>query len=377
MLHQSIEAKNGSREKAVKVRASNIELLRILATFLIVAFHCAFHSGFTYVSFSTNAFVVKVFYLFGELGVNLFLLISGYFQINSQFKIKKVVLFFLELTFYVILSEIIVSVVTNTPLSPLSDIVLSILFPKYWFFTAYILLYILSPFINKLVSSCTTAERIRFLKVCWIIWSVIPTLFAFTSNGRTENQYFFNRFIWSVVMYCTGACISLNSIEFLKNKKTVRKLLIACIILMLFSIFLIGTLKDVFARVGITEPAFFWQINTLPMGLLSICIFACFASWKVGTNKVINYLSSTSLGVYLLTDGALRNTIWRDILNVREQLGRSALYSLCYLLVVPLVVTCLAIVVDLARQIIEKHTIVKFLNSNKKDRIISELGRKL
>lgn len=61
-------------------RKSNMELLRVFSILMIIIFHCAYKSGFNFsLGFSVNQFLIKSFWMLGELEVNLFMLISGYF----------------------------------------------------------------------------------------------------------------------------------------------------------------------------------------------------------------------------------------------------------------------------------------------------------
>ena len=71
------------------LRQSNIELLRIVSILLIISFHYVFKSGYVFETLNLNSFIVKVFYLFGEFGTNLFFLITGYFMVDGKFSIKK------------------------------------------------------------------------------------------------------------------------------------------------------------------------------------------------------------------------------------------------------------------------------------------------
>ena len=78
-------------------RNSNIEILRILCMFLIVLHHVVVH-GLAYgngtlnstASITINQFIIKLMSMGGKMGVDLFVLISGYFLVNSKFKLKKV-----------------------------------------------------------------------------------------------------------------------------------------------------------------------------------------------------------------------------------------------------------------------------------------------
>lgn len=70
-------------------RQSNFELLRILAILFIISFHYVYKGGFNYDSLSVNKMIINVFTMVGEVGVNLFVLITGYFLIQSKNGIKN------------------------------------------------------------------------------------------------------------------------------------------------------------------------------------------------------------------------------------------------------------------------------------------------
>lgn len=72
------------------VLCSNFELLRIVSMVLIIAHRYTLHSGF---SFDTASISLRRFLSFGgKIGVNLFVLISGYFLLNSAFRSKRITL---------------------------------------------------------------------------------------------------------------------------------------------------------------------------------------------------------------------------------------------------------------------------------------------
>ena len=130
-----------------KKRQSNIELLRIIAMLLIISFHYVFHSGYVFEQLNYNSFIVKTFYFFGELGVNIFFLITGYFLVTGKFSIKKFIKLILEVNFYYIVSLILVPMINKEDINFLEIfkkyiLELPTIFDKYWFFTVYILLYV-------------------------------------------------------------------------------------------------------------------------------------------------------------------------------------------------------------------------------------------
>lgn len=100
-------------ESRVISRKSNIELLRIIAMFLIIGHHLTVHGIMHYetkeqfIIFSSGSFVNKIFCLFlfpgGEVGVAVFFMIAGYFCIRRTTSVKLVWIL-LQTSFYGILS---------------------------------------------------------------------------------------------------------------------------------------------------------------------------------------------------------------------------------------------------------------------------------
>ena len=73
-----------------KQRESNFELLRIVCMALIVLHHLSVHGNIVLESITkVNGLFLTVFSSVGKLAVNVYVLISGYFLINSKFKFSK------------------------------------------------------------------------------------------------------------------------------------------------------------------------------------------------------------------------------------------------------------------------------------------------
>ena len=81
-----------------KKRSSNIELLRIVSMLLIVSYHVILHLDIdtSTISIIPNRILINLFMFNGKFGVNLFMLISGYFLIHTKFKIKNMLKLFIN-----------------------------------------------------------------------------------------------------------------------------------------------------------------------------------------------------------------------------------------------------------------------------------------
>lgn len=227
------------------------------------------------------------------------------------------------------------------------------IFNRYWFFTAYILLYIFSPYLNILIHNIKQKDYQKLLLTEILIWSVIPTVFGILKNG-TEGLLYFNRFIWAIVIYLIGAYMNLYPIKFLeRNRKNSVLIAVASFAIMIFGIIVIYTFRDFFKKLGTTEVAYFWEPNALPMLFLSVSVFKIFVDLKMKGNKIINTLASTTLGIYLLHDGPLSVYIWKNVFHTKEHLNSN--FLIVYIVASSIAIFLVGAAIDLARQLLEKQ----------------------
>ena len=350
----------------VKERKSNFELLRIVAILLIISFHYVFNSGYIFYNLNINSLIIKSFYFLGELGVSLFVLITGYFQINGKFSSKKLIKLIIQVNFYNMIIVFIYHYINGSIFSFITnkkEIILlffPIIFRKYWFITDYIVLYILSPFINKIIKNMSQVDFKKALLVSLLIFCIIPTIFGFVKNNPEAFEPY-NRFIWLVILYSIGTYIRLYSIKIFSKKKNTILIAIVSIFTMVFGIIIIYIFKDFFAKVGTTEVAYFWHPNCIPILFLSIAIFELFKNIKLNYNKVINKMASTTLAVYILHNNILSNFLWTKVFKTLKCLNSK--YYLFYIIITTLIIFIVGMIVDLIRQQLEKITVNKFLES--------------
>lgn len=300
-------------------RDSNFELLRILAILFIISFHCAWEGGFEYPAFCFNKFLVESFHMLGELGVNLFILISGYHMIHGSFKIKKLITLLLEVQFY---NWICVFLCVHFgTLSLDKRTVLINFFPvaeyKYWFATAYILIYLFSPYINRLLLGLSRKELQKLLLICLVIFCIFPTVYGALKND-TETLFYYNRFIWLLIVYMLGAYIRLYPP--VKYVNSLKWLFVSAFIFFFMecAIYVLERFQPFFNKIGIVGGNYFWRPNTIPMAALSVSLFLCFRFLKRKPIKLVNLLASTTFGIYLLSDGQLNFYMWQTLFKTTE-----------------------------------------------------------
>ena len=102
---------------------------------------------------------IRLYNPFGQVGVYLFVLITGFFlgdrNLNITYGVKKAVQIWMEVIFYTVVIACICIFLKSYYLSfkGLLRVFFPFTFGAYWFVTAYIFLMLLSPFINKLIQN--------------------------------------------------------------------------------------------------------------------------------------------------------------------------------------------------------------------------------
>lgn len=344
-------------------RESNIELLRIVAIFFIIAFHYVFKSDYTYTLLNLNTYIIKVFFFLGELGCNLFILITGYFYSKNKVSSKKIIKILLQIYFYYFISLIIgykLNLFDNLSLRKTIMLFLPIsLTTRYWFITAYLLLYIFSPYLNIIINNISHKKYKILLLTSIVIYSIIPTIIGLLYNG-SEVGFFFNRFIWVVILYFVGAFINKYGFKFLDTTKKNIICVLTTFIIMILSIKFFYDNNALLKLIGTFEIAYFWTPNNILMLLLSVGIFNLFLKVKF-KSSIINIISSTTLGIYLIHDGPLDRFIWECIFKSKYYLSSN--FFLIHIIFSSLLILFICVVIDLIRQTIEENTIDKFFDS--------------
>ena len=170
----------------VNKRQTNIELLRIVAMLMIITLHFLGH-GDVMGSFgepSVAHAICEIIKGICMVAVNCFILISGYFLINAEFKWSKVVKLLLQIWFYSVILFVILAATGCIDVG-FKDFIFA-LFPVSTnaddFSTAYLLLYVLSPFLNKLILQLDQKQHITLLAIlllffvayliCFLLWDL-------------------------------------------------------------------------------------------------------------------------------------------------------------------------------------------------------------
>ena len=164
------------------IRNSNHELLRLIAMYMIVFIHANMYLG-NFCTGNTGLFFNGLVNGVCNIGVSCFVLISGYYGI--KFNIRKLVKMECMMIFFSLLETVILYVVMPEQLQGaalLEQMVKSFLpfiTRKYWFYSCYVCLFLLSGYIQKLIDYLDQKGFKNLLVLLLVLFSVLPTFFYF------------------------------------------------------------------------------------------------------------------------------------------------------------------------------------------------------
>ena len=317
-------------------RKSSIELLRIICMLLIIAHHYACHGGFDFINtpFSKKLFFVQCLYSGGKIGVNIFVLISGYFLCKTRFQWKKLLKLELEVIFYSIIIGGIFHIFypEKESLENLIKEFTPLLSDNYWFYTAYFGMFLISPILNLLLEKLNKTMHLHIIISSFILWSIIP--------GVPKSNL-----LWFSILYFCGSYIRLYSEDLKYQPKTY--LLYGLLLYMAIFIYIYISGKNNY-RNNIYK---FGNYDNFLIVIISILFFIAFSKIDIGTNKIINRISSATFGIYLIHDNNLiRPFLWISILKNYSYINSK--FIILHSLGSILVVFVLCLLIDLLRSCI-------------------------
>ena len=308
---------------------------------LIVAHHFAVHGGFQFGTdvFSVNHLWVQFLSSGGKIGVNVFVLISGYFLCQSKgISLVKLIRLWLSIFFYsVLFVGLFVGLGPESlQLKPLIRSLFPVTYSAYWFISTYFVLYLLSPFINWFIQTLSQTKYQRLLILLTVMWCLIPTFMISTFQS--------NSLWWFVYLYLLAGYIR----SYVKDGRAYPFLWAAG------SLYLLALLATAGCdEVGLKFPlvakhaTFFFAMQRLPTLLISLLLFLGFKNMRLGFSSLINLFAATTLGIYLIHENMfVRPFLWKTVFRNASYAGSNWLipYSIGVIVLVFTGCACLELI---------------------------------
>ena len=370
-----------------KDRKSEIELVKIIAIFLIIISHVSqtlfngqcfnnlqFNDGYYNVAATTNinVFVLMIFQYFGNLGNLIFIIASSYFLSNIEKSDKKKTFKLGLNTITISLIYLAIYLIANINLSKKEIIksIFPITFQNNWFITIYLIFIMIVPYLNIVIKKLTQKQLLRLSYTLFIFYFVI----AFVNNS-----YDLNNLIVFITIYLIVNYFKKYMENFWNNKKRCITLLVLGIIGLIILQFLINFIGLKFEF--LQNKQLHWEVNNNPIiFIIAIALFYFFKQISFKSH-FINTISSLSLYIYLIHENLLfrnytRVYIWHYIY---EKIGYTYIIIeiLLYALVLFIVSIIISYVYKITLEKIINNLIEKIFNNNKIKNIFNKIENKI
>lgn len=344
-------------------RQANLELLRCVAMMMVIVLHylgkgnflVGLKEGWLYPAESI-AWLLESFCI---VAVNVYMFISGYFLCTSSFKPSRLIQLWLQVWMYsmaVGLLGALTGVMEETAFD--THFLLTLIFPvamnHYWFMTAYIILYLLLPFLGIAVQKMTRQQ----LQVAVLLLLFVFSLQKSILPVRLETDGLGYDCLWYICVFMAAAYVRRFGVPFLEKRGRGIALYGSCCMMIFFGTMI---LREVYLRTGRLERMILvcMDYNHILPFLAAVGLFSAFRRLKV-SGKFASFVSKTAphtLGVYLLHENLGLRYTWQNWLGADKLLGmlgrlglRDSVFGL--LLHVVLAVICvftIGILVDMLR----------------------------
>ncbi len=331
-------------------RNYGIDLLKITAMFLIVCWHLIYHGNALQFTDTRISSLLQSFFI---LGVNSFALTSGYVLSDIKYKPHRIVVHWLQV---VVLCIIITSyfLIFSQNVVWKEDLIycfMPLTKDKYWYFSAYFILYLFIPFYNILLNNLSKKQS--YLLVILLI--IIFSLFNFKFLGRYFSVSGGYNTLWLSVLYIIGAVIKKH---FCVQKLKIKFLLLAFFIAV-STTFLSSIIQYEYKILKIGS----FDNDNITILLSSIFLMLIFLKINIRNSiiaKIITKISTLTFGVYLIHDNYFIRI--QFILNRFAWLGElSPVMNILELLGIALVIFVTCLMIDYVRAFLFEVFKVNFL----------------
>ncbi len=287
-------------------RNYGIDLLRIISMLSVVFLHVLGHGGILKLPLALEKFSLVWFIeIFAYPAVNCFVLISGYIGYKGE-KVFPKIQNLLNLAFTVVFYSVSLFLIFNffgpEPLG-IKELIKSffpIIFKKYWFFTAYVGLFLLSPLLNLLVYKSSFKHAFIYL-IVFAVFGIVCTVYdSFSLLGGYSV-------IWLVFIYLVGAIIKKYDLNKLFSRKIWLLILLSAFIITWVSkiALQLSNISFLTNRSGILVS--YVSPTIILMAIALLCLLSK-TNFNPAFSPVISFFATSAFSVYLIHENPLIRT---------------------------------------------------------------------
>lgn len=347
--------------KPVKKREANLELLRIVAMLMVITLHyLGKGGGLIYYEYFQNDVapipnIVLAWFLEAVCygATNIYVLISGYFLVSSNFRMEKGIKLWIQIFFYSAGIFLLFLLLGKVPAEMNGIFWLAMyLTPSasqhYWFGSVYLLMYMFSPFLALISRKLGKKQLLGLIVCCMLVFSTLWTdILPFTHPIDDAGM----GIAWFSTLFFIAAYIRLY-VPTVKRKWILPIIFFACAILMTISVIGFGWFASKTGHMQ-NRQGMAYDYNSILVTVESIVIFLFFREIKIKDGffaKAVCAVSGLTFGIYLCHENMLLRDLWKSFWNVPFHFSKG--YFIVHLIVTVFVVFIAGAIVEFIRKTI-------------------------
>ncbi len=344
-------------------RNYGIDLLRIVAIFMIVMLHLNNHAGImvSTVKGTVNHNISWFIHIAVYCGANCYALISGYVGVKAKTKYANIIYLYLQVVFYLLVSGVLFYYLKPGSMETkyLVERLMPVHYNYYWYFTAYFGMFFFIPFMNKLLLALNKKQLKGLMLTIFVLFSLRPSALLM-DRFRLEKGY---SLLWLAALYLIGGCIKLLELE----KKINKTWLLIMYFMAVMLTYACNNLE------GINRESFLFSYTSPTVLISAIALLMLFAKAKIKHigKKIIGFFAPLTFGVYLIHTEPL---IWNHIIAGKlTQFGQAApLLFFLYWILAAMILWFVCAIIDYIRLLI-----FKLLHIRQIATFLEKLGKKI
>lgn len=322
---------------------------------LIIAYHYVVNSGLRekieVEPFSYSSIGILLIGSWGKMGINCFVLITGYFMCKSHITGHKLLKLYLQLVFYAVIIYFIFCLTGHEQLSAVR--IISLFNPikriDTHFVSAFLIFYLLIPFLTILVNNLSKRMHGRLILILLVIYTLLPS-FDFNTS--------YNYVSWFGVLFLISSYIRFYEEDLRISHRKWGYLTLATFITGCVSIAGFYVLN----KCGVMSTWRIYQFVADSNKILALAIaftsFMWFKDLRIPHSRLINIMGAATFGVLIIhgNSDAMRQWLWQETIDPMGHLDPSALFTFIYAIVSVLIIFIVCCGIDWFRsRYIEPH----------------------
>ena len=282
-------------------RHGGIDLFRVVAMFMVVILHVNGIGGVlrnpANTALSPLWFISSAIQILCVIAVNCFALITGFVNVGRKAKIKNLISLWLQ-AFFISIVVFAVKIIIQEEVFSFTLLlkrIFIVTFNRWWYFTAYFLLFFFIPILNLAMEKFGKVLMASLIIALGVLFCVVGYIMPAEVFGLVSGY----SFLWLAYLYLVGAYIKKYDFKISIKGKPVRAWVYLAIYLVIsvlhFVIELLLSRRGGYTSVPV-NTVYTYALNLLA----SVALLLFFANLKFKTGKTLMFFSSTSFGVYLI-----------------------------------------------------------------------------